>query len=321
MSETVLSIIIVNWNTRDITLNCLRSIGENVAGLGYEVIVVDNASTDGSRQAISKEYPAVTLIANETNVGFGRANNQAMRVAHGRYLLLLNSDTVIIDDSIQRLVECLEGHPETGVAACKLLFEDRELQCSCYRFPSMRIAILEELALYKFLPRRRQGEILLTGYWPHDRERDVDWVSGAVMLLRREVFEETGGFDETIFMYGEDMEWCMRIADIGWAIKFVPDCEIVHLSHKSADLMYGEKRIALCHQRFFEIYQRRSGYLASKTMMLLKATGAFIRVCYFGSQVAASGNTTDYVRSQSRFYRNSLKYHVQAFFGVVSQQR
>src|ERR1700759_3275630 len=155
-NDVKLSIIIVNWNTRDITRDCLRSIREHVSGLTYEVIVVDNASGDGSAEMICSEFPDVRLIANDDNLGFGRANNQAMRVAKGEYLFLLNSDTVILDNAIERLLAFMAADPAIGIAGCKLLFEDRTLQSSCSRFPSIRVALLEDLMLYKFLSRRSQ---------------------------------------------------------------------------------------------------------------------------------------------------------------------
>src|ERR1044071_7080013 len=235
MNDVTLSIIIVNWNTRDITRDCLRSIGEHVGGMAYEVIVVDNASSDGSAEMIRAEFPDVRLIANDDNLGFGRANNQAMRVARGDFFFLLNSDTVIFDDAVQRLVKFIADDLQIGIAGCKLLFEDRTLQGSCSRFPSIRCALLEDLMLYKLLPRRLQGEWLLGGYWPHDHARDVDAVWGAAMQVRREVFEQTGGFDERIFMYGEDLEWCRRVRDYGWGIAFTPEASIVHLNHKSSE--------------------------------------------------------------------------------------
>jgi len=310
-----LSIIIVNWNTRDITRDCLRSIGEHVSGLTYEVIVVDNASGDGSAEMIRAEFPAVRLIANDTNLGFGRANNQAMRVARGDFFFLLNSDTVIFDDAVQRLVNFIADDPQVGIAGCKLLFEDRTLQGSCSRFPSIRCALLEDLMLYKLLPRRLQGELLLGGYWPHDRARDVDAVWGAAMILRRQVFEQTGGFDERIFMYGEDLEWCMRVRDHGWRIAFTPEAAIIHLNHKSSEQKYGDERIDLCHKRAYEIYRRRAGFAAMTLMMLIKTFGALVRVGYFGLRALGRGRTQDYFNAQAKFYSRSLRYHLRALAG------
>jgi len=314
MSEVTLSIIIVNWNTRDITRNCLQSIREQVTGISFEVIVVDNASSDASIEMIRAEFPDVRLIVNDDNLGFGRGSNQAMRAARGRYFLLLNSDTLVIDDSIQRLASFMDGDPRIGIAGWRLLFEDLTLQGSCARFPSIKIAMVEDLMLYKFLSRRRQGEVLLNGYWAHDRTRDVDAVWGAAMLVRREVFDQTGGFDENIFMYGEDLEWCMRARDLGWRITFVHDCRIVHLNHKSAEKRFGDDRVDLCQKRFYEVYRKRHGRMAVSILILLKTIGALIRFCYFGLRAMTKGGAHDYFNSQARFHNRSLRYHLRAIF-------
>jgi GT2 family glycosyltransferase len=314
MSEVTLSIIVVNWNTCEITRNCLHSVREKVEDINYEVIVVDNASSDQSVEMIRKEFPDVRLIVNRENLGFGCANNQAMREALGRYFLLLNSDTVVIDDSVQRLVSFMDSSPRIGIAGCKLLFEDLTLQGSCSRFPSIKLALLEDLMLYKFMSRRLQGEVLLNGYWAHDRTRDVDAVWGAAMLVRRDVFRETEGFDERIFMYGEDLEWCMRVWDRGWRITFAHDCQIVHLNHKSAEIMYGDQRVNLCHMRSYEIYANRCGVAAMSVLMLLKTIGALIRVSYFGLRARATSGAKDYYNLQAKFYSRSLKYHLRAIY-------
>jgi len=315
MSDLRLSIIIVNWNTRDITRDCLRSVRQHLSGMAYEVIVVDNASSDGSVEMIRREFPDARLIANDANLGFGRANNQAMRVARGEFFFLLNSDTVIFDEAIQGLVNFIAADPGVGIAGCKLLFEDRTLQASCSRFPSIRLALFEDLMLYKFLPRRAQGELLLGGYWPHDRARDVDAVWGAAMLVRRQVFDETGGFDERIFMYGEDLEWCMRVRDYGWRIAFTPEAAIVHLNHKSSEKKYGDERIDLCHKRAYEIYRRRAGFAAMAVLMLMKTIGALIRVAYFGVRAMRKGRMRDYFSSQAKFHNRSLRYHLRTLAG------
>jgi GT2 family glycosyltransferase len=315
MSDLTLSIIIVTWNTCEITRACLQSIREHVTGVEYEVIVVDNASSDGSVGMIQSEFPEARLIPNEENVGFGRANNQAMRVARGRFLFLLNSDTLIPDDSVERLVSFMEGDSQIGVAGCKLLFEDGSLQSSCSRFPSIKLALIEDLMLYKLLSRRKQGEVLLGGYWPHDHVRDVEAVWGAVMLIRREVFEQTKGFDESMFMYGEDLEWCMRVGDLGWRITFTPDCSIVHLNHKSSEIMYGDERIDLCHKRLYDIYAKRYGKAAMGALLLIRTVGTLIRVCYFGLRLIMKSRPRDYFASQARFYKQSLRYHLVAMFG------
>jgi GT2 family glycosyltransferase len=313
VSDPTVSIIIVNWNTSEITRNCLTSVREHTRDLDCETIVVDNASADDSVARIRAEFPEVRLIENTANLGFGRANNQAMRVARGRHFLLLNSDTLLIDGSLARWIVLLDREPAIGISGCKLLFEDLRLQSSCSRFPSLRVAALEELMLYKLLPRSLRGELLLGGYWDHDRERDVDCVWGAAMMVRREVFAKTGGFDERYFMYGEDLEWCMRVRDLGWRVTFTPEIKIVHLDHRSSEKLYGDSRINLCLQRYYEIYRERRGTAAMSVLFGVKTVGAALRLAYFGLGARMrQGEAQRYCASQAAFYRRCLRYHVGA---------
>jgi GT2 family glycosyltransferase len=315
MCQVDISIIIINWNTKILLVGCIYSIYKYLKNINFEIIIIDNNSSDGSVDAICSHYPEVRLIANCNNVGFGRANNQAMRVARGRYFLLLNSDTLIIDDSIQGMVEWMDSEPSVGLAGCKLLYEDRSLQPSCRRFPTPGLALIEAFWLYRLWPRRRRGELMLAACWPHNRIRDVDWVSGAVMLVRREVFDATGGFDERIFMYGEDMEWCMRIRDLGWRITFVPDRCVVHLEHKSADKKYGQGRVELCQRTLYEVYRRRHGHAATYALLLINTAGTLLRFCYFGMRALAEAGLPANRGAQFELYKHVLKYQLRVLLG------
>jgi asparagine synthase (glutamine-hydrolysing) len=294
-----LSVIIVNWNTREILRECLASIAEHLGGVEHEVIVVDNASTDGSAEMVATDFPAVRLVRNAENVGFGAANNQAMRLARGARFLLLNSDTRLVDGSVSRLVSELDRHPGVGVAQGRQRFPDGRLQHTTYRFPSLRLALLEDLGVYKLLGRRRAGQVLLNGYWPHDVERDVDWVAGSFMLLPRAVFEDTGGFDERLFMYGEDQEWCQRIRDAGWRIRFFPQAEIVHRDHASADIRFGSERVALCLQRGQDLFRERHGRARSALFIRIRVVGAGMRAAWYSLRARLGGRRgKDYVAMQ-----------------------
>lgn len=288
MSET-LSIIVVSWNTRALLRECLASIAEHLAAVAHEVVVVDNASDDGSPDMVEADFPKVRLLRNEENVGFGRANNQAMRVAGGHWLLLLNSDTLLTDGSVASLLEQVKHQPEVGVAHCRVRYPDGRLQHTAYRFPSLRMALLESFGIYKLLGRRRAGLALLNGYWDHDEERDVDWVAGAFMLLPRVVFEQTSGFDERLFMYGEDFDWCQRISDRGWVIRFFPSAEIIHRAHSSADILYGDERVALCLRRQHDQFRQRHGALSAKAFMVVGIIGAGLRAAWYSARARLGG--------------------------------
>ena len=244
-SPPMLSVILVNYNTREMTLRCLSALFDDLRDLPAEVWVVDNASTDGSCAAIRERFPTVKLIENATNAGFGRANNQAMRLAAGRFFMLLNTDAFLKPGASQAMLEYLNAHPKVGVVGPRLLNADASLQPSCYRFPSPARAIFENSWLSTLLPNHR----LIGDYrrWAHDAERDVDWIVGACMLLRREVFERTGGFDEAFFMYSEEADWQRRIRDAGWTVSFTPRAQATHLGGAS-----GANEKARIHRHFFE---------------------------------------------------------------------
>jgi asparagine synthase (glutamine-hydrolysing) len=292
--EPDLSVIVVNWNTRELLRGCLTSLEENLQGLDHEVIVVDNGSRDGTPDMVAADFPSVRLVRNAENVGFGRANNQAMRLAKGAWLLLLNSDTLLVDGSVAALVRRLRSEQNVGVAHCRLVFPDGRQQHTVYRFPSLKLALLEDLGLYKLLSKRRRGETLLTGYWDYAEERDVDWVAGAFMLLPRKVFETTAGFDERLFMYGEDMEWCYRIRREGWRIRYYPDAMVKHFDHSSAEIRWGDDRIALCLRRERDIYRERHGPLRAAALMTLRLVGAGIRTVYYSARRVAGPRAKSY---------------------------
>jgi GT2 family glycosyltransferase len=291
-----LSIVVVNWNTSDRLQSCLASVAQHLVDVNHEVIVVDNASEDGSPEMVAERFPSVRLIRNPTNTGFARANNQAMRVARGRWLLLLNSDTVLIDESVADLYRTLDRERtnggdlgDVGVAHCRLMFPDGRLQHTAYRFPTLRRAAFEGLGLYKLTSTDFAAETLLAGYWDHARERDVDWVAGSFMLLPREVFDTTGGFDERFFMYGEDLEWCYRIRDHGWRVRFFPRAAIVHHDHQSADLKWGEERIARCLTTEREVYSERHGRAAAWALLIARLCGQTLRVAYYWLRLRMPG--------------------------------
>jgi asparagine synthase (glutamine-hydrolysing) len=302
-----LSVVIVNWNTREILRNNLASVQKQLSGVAHETLVVDNASADGSADMVAAEFPSVRLIRNPDNVGFARANNQAMKVARGRWFLLLNSDTLLTDDSVARLLDRVKSDPTIGIAHCRLVMGDGRLQHTTYRFPGLRLALVEDFGLYKFLSPARRAATLLAGYWDQAEERDVDWVAGAFMLLPRAVFEKTGGFTEAYFMYGEDMEWCYRIRDAGWRIRYFPQATIVHLDHASSAIRWGDRRVAICLERQLDIYARRRGRALGSLYHLVKTAGAAFRVGYFSVRSIAGGHDAEYNREMKRYYMLCLR--------------
>jgi GT2 family glycosyltransferase len=228
------SVIIVSYNTRALTLDCLRSVYEQTRELSFEVFVVDNASSDGSAAAIAAEFPQVHLVANSDNRGFAAANNQAMRLARGRYLCLANSDTVLQGGSVERLCEYLDHHPAVGMVGPRLLWPDRTLQLSCRRFPSLWNNLCPALGLTRLFPRTAAFSGEHMGYFAHDETREVPALVGAFMVIRRSALESVGTMDERFFFYCEEIDWCRRFWDAGWPVVFHSEASVIHIGRGSS---------------------------------------------------------------------------------------
>jgi GT2 family glycosyltransferase len=281
----VVSVIIVSYNTRDLTLDCLRTVTKELDREKIEVFVVDNASQDDSVAAIRAEFPDVKLIANERNVGFGTANNQAMQTACGRTFLLLNSDAFPKPGAVSVLISYLDSHPEVAAVGPRLLNADGTLQRSCFRLPSPGRAWLENLWLADLLYRHPTlGEYRR---WPHDVARNVDFVSGACMLIRREVWDRIGGFDEDFFLYAEETDWQRRMRDAGWQIAFTPAAEVVHLGGESGK---GDRvRISRLFFDGLDRYVRKHhGVIGLVSMRLAMLVGCSLRALLWIGVFAAA---------------------------------
>ena len=277
-SSSDLSLIIVSWNVRDLLRACLASL-TNEQGLttkdageaspfvlrpSSEIIVIDNASSDGSAAMVAAEFPAVRLIVNAENVGFTRGNNQGLAVARGRYVFFLNPDTEVMGDALVTMVAYLDAHPEVGALGPQLRYGDGSLQSSRRRFPTFTTALFESTPFawhwpanpwarrYRIEDRvsgvrdqrsgtRGQGEVT-TDSLAHTGQ-DVDWVVGAALLVRREILEQIGGFDEGYFMYSEELDLCRRIKEAGWQIVYLPTAQIIHHEGKSSEQVVAARHI------------------------------------------------------------------------------
>jgi GT2 family glycosyltransferase len=256
-------IIVISWNTVSMTLECLASLRDAGALQYASVVVVDNASTDGTADLIESQYPEVELVRNSVNVGFAAANNQILvRSDNSKfdYHLLLNSDTLVIGDVIQRSVSYMDEHPGTGVMGCRVLNSDRTVQETCSGFPTLGRLVFQLLALDRIRSASfAQGYRL--GNWHRDCERDVDVVSGCYLLVRSEVVRSIGPLDEDFFFFGEETDWCWRIAKAGWGISFAPVGEIVHHGGGSAKKL-NYRRDVLLSNALVRLHKKRLGRLS-----------------------------------------------------------
>jgi GT2 family glycosyltransferase len=229
-----LSIIIVNYNTKDLLDDCLSSILANGTSLDLEIFVVDNASIDGSTQMVKQKYLTVNLIENSENVGFARANNQAIAKAQGTYLFLLNSDASIRPGTIDAMVKFMDAYPMVGALGAKLLSQNLVPQISCRHFPTVFTTLSQFFGLSAMFPRSRLWGRYDMGYWDHREARKVDSVPGAALLVRKNTIQEVGPLDENYFLYFEDTDWCYRINQAGWEVFFLPEAEVIHRGGASA---------------------------------------------------------------------------------------
>jgi hypothetical protein len=250
-----LSIIIVNWNTKKLLLQCLESVYQTMKRIEMEVFVVDNGSIDGSIAATKKRFPEVKFIQNEMNLGFARANNQALNLAKGRYLLLLNPDTQVKNGAIERLISFMDIHPEAGGAGAQLLNSDGSRQNSIANFPSLPTELLNKSLLRWLFPKAFPG-----------KERnylepiEVDSVIGACMIIRRDAIEQVGLLDEDYFLFLEETDWCYRIKGAGWKIYHVPQAEIYHFQGKGVEVEKKKARVEYYRSRY-HFFKKNKGRL------------------------------------------------------------
>ncbi len=260
-SEAIdLSIIIVTWNVRELLRKCLAAIPSKFQ-VSRPGAVVDNASNDGTVEMLRAEFPDVRVIANSVNAGFTCGNNQALAIARGRYLFLLNPDTELRPGALQTLCDYAEANPRVGIIGPQLFYGDGTVQSSRRRFPTLATAFLESTLLQQWFPRNR----VLTQYYMLDTRDDttqpVDWLNGAALFVQRAVYEQIGGLDEGFFMYSEELDWCYRAKKAGWDIVYLPTAQVTHYEGKSSEQVVAQR----------DIY-----FHSSKVRYFRKYRGAFI---------------------------------------------
>ncbi|MBP1682755.1 MAG: putative glycosyltransferase [Ignavibacteriaceae bacterium] len=229
-----LSIIIVNYNVKEFLQNLLHSIEKSSSNISKEIIVIDNASDDGSVEVIKEKFPSIKLIENKINFGFGKANNQGLAIAKGKYILFINPDCIVSEDTLDKMISFFESHTECGLAGCKILNSDGTLQLACRRsFPGPWTSFTKVTGLSNLFPKSRIFARYNLTYLDENKTYEVDAVSGSFMMIRREVYEKVGGFDEQFFMYGEDLDLCYRIQKSGFKVFYVHTTQVIHYKGES----------------------------------------------------------------------------------------
>jgi len=229
------SVVILNYNTLDLTRTCLATLlASELDDYSMEVIVCDNGSTDGSLSMVAREFPRVIRIDNRKNLGFAAGNNPGIKIAKGRYILLLNTDTEMPKNTLRTMIDFMDEHPDAGASTCKLLLPDGSMDPACHRgFPTPWAAITYLLKLEKMFPKTKVFGQYHQGYKDMDSIHEVDCIVGAFFLVRREVVSEVGLLDEDYFMYGEDIDWAYRIRKHGWKIMYNPTVTMLHKKKQS----------------------------------------------------------------------------------------
>jgi len=225
----ILSIIIVNWNSWEVLRNCLESLRQHAADVAHEIIVIDNHSADASVANLRQDYPEVTLLALDTNVGFPKANNLGFVQARGKYFLTLNPDTTVHPGAIQESIRFLDHHPDYGCVGVKTLKPNGKVQSCCARQrPTLRGVMANILMLDKVIPSAAWLKSVDMTFWDHEDSRDVDMLSGSYMMFPRTIYETLGGLDERVLMFLEDVEFCLRLRKNGFRIRYLGEVSIVH---------------------------------------------------------------------------------------------
>jgi GT2 family glycosyltransferase len=305
------SIVIVNWNAKQLLRGCLCSIALQTR-ITHEIIVVDNASSDGSADMVRSEFPNVALIANSDNKGFASANNQGIAIAQGRYVLLLNPDTLILDGAIDKTVTFADARPGIGCVGCQVLEDEHTIQPTCFGFPSPLNTLLAVSQLATLFPRSRIFGRQWMGWWNRTTEREVDVVSGMYMLIPRAVIEDIGPMDDDYFVYAEEADWCYRMARRGYARVFTPCARIIHRGGGGQSTRLMSVRMYVQLQKSVLIYHRKNlGFAAwavSKTLLAVAMVG---RVAIMSAAAGLGGG--ERAAAKSAQSRAALRYHL---FGI-----
>jgi GT2 family glycosyltransferase len=262
-----LSIVIVNWNTRQLLVNCLESIYSSPPEGVFDIWVVDNSSSDGSSAKVRQNFPEVKLIENNENVGFGRANNQAIEESRSQYLLILNPDTVVKSRAVSGLVNFLDQNPDVGIAGPKLINPDGTLQISAFPFPTLskefwRVFHLDKLTVRSSYPMEK---------WNQNQVKEVDYLSGACMLIRRSALNQIGVFDENFFIYSEEVDLCLRFKEAGWSLYWVPTTSVIHYGGRSTQQVSEDMFLKLYESKVMYFRKHHSSFTVQVYKLILFA--------------------------------------------------
>jgi GT2 family glycosyltransferase len=257
--EFEVSVVVVAWRARDYVLRCLGSLQEH-AGLSHEAIVVDDGSNDGTPEAVRERFPTARVVAKPVNQGLVAGRNDALQLARGRYILMLDADTEVRPGAIGALVAVLDRRPEVGLVAPRLVFPDGELQLSCRRYPPLLIPLLRRGPYARLNPDPAAHRRHLMKDFDHASERPVVWVVGAAQMWRADLPDRIGGYDNRLSSYGgEDIDWCLRVWSTGLEVRYVPAAEVVHdYQQMTRRKLYGRKSVRALRDWYYLQWKHRA---------------------------------------------------------------
>jgi N-acetylglucosaminyl-diphospho-decaprenol L-rhamnosyltransferase len=297
---------IVTWNTREVTVDALRRLLAGDQGCDIRVLVHDNASSDGTAEAIRRELPAVDVVVGDRNGGFAYGVNRLLERSSAEWFFALNSDAWPEDGCLATLVRAAQRRPDAALVVPRIERPDGRLEHSTYPFPSVRVAAFTAFAGWRWLGVHRAGNLLLEGAWAHDEAREVDWAVGAAWLMRRSAVDAIGGLDERFFMYAEDVEWCWRARQHGWRVWFEPSALVRHVGNASGEKSYGRRRTAAYLRNTYRFYDAEHGPVARAAYRLLNVVG-----CARLYLLARWRHRPD----QARFWADHLRVHLRPVRG------
>ncbi len=299
------TVIIVNWNAQELLARCLEAVAATTQGLHVETIVVDNGSTDGSVAMVRRGFPAVRLVENRENRGFARANNQAMQIAAGEYLLLLNSDAFLHPGCMQELLEFMRTHPRAGAAGPRLYHEDGRLQRSCFSFPTLSTELWACLWLDRAFPSSKTFGRYRMSYWDMGDQRQVDAILGACMMLRSDAVSAVGTFDERFFMYSEEVDLCYRLLEAGWSVYYVPEAAATHLWGGATRQAPGEQTLLRLYRSRALFFRKHYGDVVARLYKGVIALQGLTRVA--AGMAASALQLDETVTARAANYRALLR--------------
>ena len=295
---------VVTWNTASLTAQALKHLAASDQGCELRVLVHDNASSDGTADAVRAAVPSAQVVCSRRNLGFAAGVNALLARSDAPWFFALNSDAWPEEGAIGALVEAAEARPRAAVAVPKLLRPDDSVEHSTHPFPSMTLAVLDVLGARRRVPRRWAAEHCLEGAWEHDRSRTVDWAVGAAWLMRRSAVDDLGGLDERFFMYLEDMEWCWRARAHGWSVHFEPAAVVRHVGNVSGEQHFGDSRSALEQANLRLLLDEMLGERRARAYRVLQ-TVALARQ-YLGARARRHDDMTGHWRGQFHAVRGQV---------------